>query len=273
MFGQENRVAISGMGVLAANGVGLDAFWESLLRGESGIGRATLFDTDGLTSNLAGEVSGFDPYEFIDTTLKPKRMGRFTQLGVVAASMALEDSGITVSDLKNQDLIPVVIGVSTNAMDLIANKPSTTTAVAAIPHAVTSAIGYVYDIQTQLHTVSNGCASSLDAIAYAAKLIRDGITDVAMAGGAESTMSRYAYESMLKTRRCCSSTGDPREASRPFDVDRTGGVIAEGAGLVVLENLDSAMARGHQPYALLEASASSAPTNVTERKAVDWREP
>lgn len=253
-----NRVVITGLGAVAANGIGLDAFWETMLAGKSGICPITLFDTEGLACKIAGEVSDFHPENYIDPVLKPKRMGRFTQLGIVAAQEAVEDSGLCVRELQRQETVPVVVGVSTNAMELAAQKPGITTAVSGIPHAATSAIAYLYEVQTDLMTVSNGCASSLDALAYAARLIRKGYADIAIAGGAESPMARYVFECMLKSRRCCTLNDRPEKASRPFDRDRQRGVLSEGAGLVVLENLEHAMARGRKPYAELVGYASCA---------------
>lgn len=253
-----HRVVITGLGAMAANGMGLDRFWRTTLSGESGVRLITLFDTEGLDCKIAGEISEFRPEDYIDPILKPKRMGRFTQLGIVAAREAIENSGVTAQELKQQETVPVVIGVSTNAMELAAQKPGITTAVSGIPHAATSAIAYLHDVQTDLMTVSNGCASSLDAVAYAARLIRKGYADIAIAGGAESSMSRYSFECMLKSRRCCTLNDEPRRASRPFDRDRQRGVLSEGAGLVVLENLDHALARGCRPYAEVAGYASCA---------------
>ena len=116
---RRNRVVITGMGVLAPNGIGLEAFWKSLLAGRSGIGPITLFDPTGLKSRIAGEVKGFSPSDYIEPELKPKRMARHTQFAYAATLMALRDAGLEFQDLPSEGPIPVVIGVSTSALDII----------------------------------------------------------------------------------------------------------------------------------------------------------
>ncbi|MCK4564316.1 MAG: beta-ketoacyl-[acyl-carrier-protein] synthase II, partial [Verrucomicrobia bacterium] len=117
----KNRVVITGLGVLAANGIGKDAFWKSLLAGESGIGPVTLFDASDLPCRIAGEVPGFDPKLFFKPQQKAKRMGRFTQLALIAAEQAVADADLTMEALAKVNHLPIVLGVSTTAMDLRAN--------------------------------------------------------------------------------------------------------------------------------------------------------
>lgn len=262
-----NRVVISGAGVLAANGSGVDAFWSSLLAGKSGIGPITLFDASDLPCRIAGEISDFDPLRYMDASVKPRRMGRFAQMAVACAKMAVDDAGLSPAALARQREIPIVLGVSTTAMDLVDKRPTPFTAVAAIPHAATSAVGYMFDINTKLLTISNGCASSLDAVATAALHIQAGQTDIAIAGGAESSMTRYVFQSMLKTRRCSTRNHDPAGASRPFDRNRDRGVMAEGSGMVILENYEHAVARGAAIYAEYKGYASCADPREGEEGA------
>jgi 3-oxoacyl-[acyl-carrier-protein] synthase II len=243
-----NRAVITGMGILAANGTGIEEFWRTLLAGESGIGPITLFDASDLACRIAGEVKGFDPATYIEPELKPKRMGRFTQLGVAAARMAVKHAGLDPKALKALPQLPVVMGVSTSAMDLFAVEPRIHTAVSSVPHAVGSAIAYGYDLTARLITISNGCASSLDAVALGAQLIRSGQSDVVIAGGADAAVTHYVFDGMLKCRKCCTRNDDPQHASRPFDRHRDYGVLAEGAGIVILENLEHARARGATLY-------------------------
>src|SRR5437588_12105904 len=110
---RRNRVVITGMGVLAPNGIGLDAFWESLLACRSGIGPITLFDPAGFKSRIAGEVKGFDPLDYIEPELKPRRMARHTQFAYAASMMALRDAGLKITESDLPSPTPVVIGVST----------------------------------------------------------------------------------------------------------------------------------------------------------------
>src|SRR6266481_108420 len=116
---KRHRVVITGMGILAPNGTGLEAFWESLLAGRSGIGPITLFDASGFKSRIAGEVKNFNPDDYIESELRPKRMARHTQLAYAATMMALRDAGLDPNKLELPSPTPVVIGISTSAIDVI----------------------------------------------------------------------------------------------------------------------------------------------------------
>lgn len=247
---RKNRVVITGMGILAPNGSDLESFWSNLLRGVSGIGEITLFDPEGLPCRIAGEVKDFEPEQFIDPSFKPrKRMARSAQFAVAATHMALMDAGFGRAGLRRFPFVPVVVGVSTSAMDLIDRPPMPWTPVATCPHAVTSAIAYQFDMQARIYTISDGCTSGMDALTVAAQQIRAGVADVAIAGAADSAITRYTFECFAKSRKVSLRNDVPHKASRPFDRDRDGGIVAEGAGIVVLENLEHAIARGVRPYA------------------------
>src|SRR3979409_1803525 len=116
---KRNRVVITGMGILAPNGTGLEAFWESLLAGRSGVGPITLFDASDLRSRIAGEVKNFNPHAYIEPELKPKRMARHTQFAYAAPMMALRDAGFEIDEVHLPSPTPVVVGVSTSALDVI----------------------------------------------------------------------------------------------------------------------------------------------------------
>ena len=176
-------------------------------------------------------------------------MAREAQFAMVATQMAIEQSKLAVRDLKKQQPIPIAIGVTSNAMDIAAKAPASSTLVCGLPNGVSTCIGEMYDIQTKHMTLSNACTSALDAIAYGSDLVKSGAHDVVIAGGAGSPLTRYAIESLLKCKRCSTRNDDPKHASRPFDRDHDQGVIAEGAGIVILENWSFAQARGKRPYA------------------------
>jgi 3-oxoacyl-[acyl-carrier-protein] synthase II len=245
----QHRAVISGIGILAANGVGVDEFWATLSAGKSGIGPITLFDSSDLKCQIAGEVSGFDPEKYIDPEQKPKRLGRFAQFGVVASKLAVSDAKLTRDELNREEPLHIVLGVSTTDLDIVANTPRVHSAVSAVPHAATSAIGYMLSSRPSLVTLSDGCASSLDAVAYAAGLITSGRTHVALAGGSEAALTHWAIESMLKCKKCSTRNDTPEIASRPFDRDRDFGVLSEGAAILVVEDLNHAKARGATIYA------------------------
>lgn len=252
------RAVISGVGILAANGIGKDAFWDSLLSGVTGIGPVTQFDASGLPCRIAGEIKGFDPSKYVGRRLKPKRLGRFSQLAIAAVGMALEDAGLGLPEVQRIRMLPVVLGVSTSAMDLIARDPTIHTVPAAIPHAAGSSITAELELDTRLLTTSSACASSMDAISLAASMIRRGESEIAIAGGSDSAVARYVFEAIGKTGMLSGRNDHPEKASRPFERDRDGGVIAEAAGIVIVENYERALARGVIPYCEIGGYGSTA---------------
>src|SRR4051812_40069823 len=182
---RRNRVVVTGMGVLAPNGTGVDAFWDSILNGRSGIGPITLFDASEFKSRIAGEVKNFNPLDYIELSLKPKRMARHTQLAYAAAMMALKDAGLDPDQLKLPSPTPVVIGISTSAIDVIEsvyfsmqnhgpNRVPTSSSAASIPQAAASTIADRIGISAHAATVSSACPSGLDAVADAYAMIRSG---------------------------------------------------------------------------------------------------
>src|SRR5205807_10006414 len=148
---KRNRVVITGMGIVAPNGIGIEPFWESILLGRSGIGPITLFDATDFKSRIAGEVKNFDPLDYIEPELKPKRMARHTQLAYAATMMALEDAGLDPNHLDLPSPVPVIIAISTSAIDVIEgvynalqekgpNRVPTTSSSASIPQAAANTI-------------------------------------------------------------------------------------------------------------------------------------
>ena len=256
---RKNRVVITGMGVLAPNGTGLKAFWDSLLGARSGIGPITLFDPTGYKSRIAGEVKGFDPLDYIDAELKPKRLARHTQLAYAATVMALKDAGLDLNNLELPSPTPVVIGVSTSAIDVIEsvyravqaetpNRAPTTSAAASIPQAAANFIADRLGDCANATTVSSACPSGLDAIADATALIRSGEADIAIAGGADAPITPLTMASFIASGLSSTRNSEPETASRPFDLTRDSGVISEGAGVLIIENAERAEARGARCY-------------------------
>ncbi len=256
---KRNRVVVTGMGVLAPNGIGLEAFWESLLAGRSGIGPITLFDASNFKSRIAGEVKNFDPTDYIEPELKPKRMARHTQLAYAATMMALKDAGLDVNNLNLPSPTPVVIGVSTSALDVIervfhqVNGPgpdrvSPLSLGASKPQAVANVVADKIGTCANASTVSSACPSGLDAIADATKMVRSGEAEIAIAGGADAPITPLAMASFIASGLSSFRNGEPETASRPFDRSRDSGIISEGAGMVIIENLERARARGARIY-------------------------
>ncbi|HST30682.1 MAG TPA: beta-ketoacyl-[acyl-carrier-protein] synthase family protein [Chthoniobacterales bacterium] len=256
---KRNRVVITGIGVLAPNGVGLQEFWESILAGRSGIGPITLFDASDLKSRIAGEVKNFDPLDYIEPELKPKRMARHTQLAYAASMMALEDAGFDSDTLQLPSPVPVIIGVSMNSMDVLeraleavrtdkANRVSPMTPATSLPQGPANVIADRIGAFAHAATVSAACPSGLDAVADAAAMIRAGQAEIAIAGGSDAPITPIAMASFAAADLSSLRNADPVKASRPFDIDRDSGVISEGAGVFVLENLEAAQARGARSY-------------------------
>jgi 3-oxoacyl-[acyl-carrier-protein] synthase II len=256
---KRNRVVITGMGILAPNGIGIDAFWESLLAGRSGIGPITLFDATDFKSRIAGEVKNFDPLDYIEPEQKPKRMARHTQLAYAATMMALRDAGFDPDNLELPSPVPVIIGVSMNSMDVLEraleavrdnrlNRVAPTTCATSLPQGPANVIADRIGTCAHATTVSSACPSGLDAIADAATAIRMGVADIAIAGGSDAPITPISMASFAAADLSSRRNGEPEKASRPFDLDRDSGVVSEGAGVFILENLEYALARGAQTY-------------------------
>ena len=246
------------MGVLAPNGIGLNAFWDTLVRGESGIGPITLFDATEYRSRIAGEVKNFQPSDYIELRFKPKRMARHTQFALAAMKMAIADAGFNGAITGIDHPIPIMMGVSTTAMDVLQDcfetlerrGPRFVTAGVydCQPQAVTQVLALALGVSSKSSTISSACPSGLDAIASATAMIRNGEADLAIAGGTDSTITPLSMASFTTAGLSSMRNADPQHASRPFDRERDTGVISEGAGIVILEEYESALARGATPY-------------------------
>lgn len=246
------------MGILAPNGIGLRAFWESLVAGRSGVGTITRFDPTSFKSRIAGEVKNFEPLDYIDPKFKPQRMARHTQFAFAAMKMALADANFDPTKHPVDHPIPVMLGVSSTAMDILDDcwgdlskrgpRGVRAGVVEGQPQAATQVLTMALGISARATTISSACPSGLDAVATAAAMIRRGEADIALAGGTDAaitpvTMASFATAGLSSTRN-----SDPERASRPFDLLRDSGVISEGAGMLILENYETAVGRGVSPY-------------------------
>jgi 3-oxoacyl-(acyl-carrier-protein) synthase len=272
---ERNRVVITGMGILAPNGTGLESFWESLLACRSGVGPITAFDASGFKSRIAGEVKDFDPLEYMDAHWKPKRMARHTQLAYAATQMALKDANLDLKAEKTGTVLPICIGVSTSAMDILERgfrelqdrgprgvNPGVVRN--CQPQAVALLIAEKIGVETEAIAISSACPSGIDAIALAVARIKSGEVDIAIAGGADAHVTPLAMASFASAGLSSFANDDPAHASRPYDAASESGVISEGAGIFILENLDRALARGAVPY--LEITGYSAQTDHDPEK-------
>src|SRR4051795_9827552 len=191
---KRNRVVVTGMGILAPNGIGLEAFWDSLIAGRSGVGPITHFDASAFKSRIAGEVKGFEPLDYIDPKFKPKRMARHTQFAFAAMKMALADADFDPSKHSVDHPIPVMLGVSSTAMDILDDcwadlsergpRGVRAGVVDGQPQAATQVLTMALGISARATTISSACPSGLDAISNAAAIISRGGSHIAPAGGA-----------------------------------------------------------------------------------------
>ncbi len=253
------RVVVTGLGALSAAGLTKEALWESLLAGRSGIGPVTRFDASGMSSRIAGEVKDFDPAKVIDLALKPRRMSRQTQLGVVAAMQAIEDARLNAAFLKQQT-VATIIGAATSSCEMVSETAllvekhgplhaSRQLVGSCIPQATSSSVNKLFDAKQSLALgVSSACAAGLDAIGKAFQMVRSGHVDLALCGGADAPISRTPMAEFAACGMLSTHNHEPLRGGRPFDRERSGGVIAEGAAVLVLESLESARARDADCY-------------------------
>ncbi len=268
----KNRVAITGVGILAANGVGAEEFWQTLIEAKSGIGFISLFDAATFPCRIAGEVKGFNPDQQLHGVSKPSRLARHTQLAISAARMAVRDAGLEELTKEREQDIPVVLGVSSSAFDLIEKGaeglhrrgPSGVTPLvvrSSPPQAAATALCEALEFPAKSITLSTACASGMDAIATACSAIRNGAADIAVAGGADAPITPLAFSTFWAAGLVSNKKEHPEKASRPFDALADSGVISEGAGIVVLENLEHARARGARVYAEITGYSMCMDTN------------
>lgn len=252
------RIVVTGMGCLSPIGNNLQETWQAMLEGRNGIGRITHFDPSELNCQIAGEVKNFNPDDFINKK-ESKRMDRVIQLAVAASKMALEDSGLTVDD-NNRHRVGVSVGSGIGGMTTYEqqflvmiekgpNKISPFFIPMMIPNMASGQISINFGLCGPSFSVVSACATSVNCIGSAVDTILAGRADVMLAGGAEAAITRFAIAGFCAMRALSTRNDDPAHASRPFDAKRDGFVMAEGAGVLVLEELEHARARGANIYA------------------------
>lgn len=263
------RVVVTGLGVCAPNGVGVEPYWSALVEGRSGVGPISAFDASGLRSRIAGEVRDFDPEHRLPGKTA-KRTARFAQLAVAAALEAVERSCLSSEAMAGVRAdAAVVVGSGIGAFDFFERehipflekgpgKFHPLTVPIVIPNAAAGTIAMEIGSHGPNFCVTSACASGANSIGTALDLIRAGRADVALAGAAESTISPFAIDGYCQLRALSTRNDDPAGASRPFSVDRDGFVIAEGAGVLVLEELEHARKRGATILAELAGYGASA---------------
>lgn len=263
----KRQPVITGLGIVSPIGVGVDKFWAAAKAGKSGTGNPTLFDASKLPPDcrIVGEVKDFEPLDWMPSSVA-KTAGRFSQFAVAAAKMALADAGLDRAELPAERL-KASIGTSMNGqVDLgepsfaafVTGKDVSPWVVLEYPaHAATSHIAIHAGVHGQTMTFSTACAAGLDAIGWAAAEIQRGQATAVIAGGTETPLSPYSLTLFHSVGVLSKWQGPPEEASRPFDRLRSGLVLAEGAAVVVVEDEESARARGAGIYARILSSTST----------------
>jgi len=271
------KVVVTGMGLVSPIGKSVEEFCESLKAGKSGIGPITQFDTTDFDVKIAGEIKDFDPGLWMDKK-EARKMARFTQLAVAAAAQALTDAGLmgeTNAEGKrpvksNPDRTGIVLGNGIGGFEVVTEsykklfdsgpkRMLPLTVPMMIPNEAAGNISMIFGTRGPAFTQVTACASGTDALGQGLDLIRAGRCDVVIAGGTESTIVPFAVGGFqmlkaLSTKRC----NEPTKASRPFDVDRDGFVIAEGSGVLILESEEHAKARGAKILAEFAGYGASA---------------
>ena len=252
------RVVVTGMGMVSPLGIGVQENWEAICQGKSGIGPITRFDTSDFPSKIAGEVKGFNPENYVDKK-ETKKMDIFIHYALASGMMALKDSQLTI-DESNADRVGVLVGAGLGGLSTIEKyhtilleqgpkKISPFFIPMLIVNLAPGQISIYFGARGPNSSVVTACATGNHSIGEATRIIQRGDADAMIAGGAESTITPLAVGGFSSMRALSTRNDEPERASRPFEKDREGFVIAEGAGLLILEELEHARKRGAQIHA------------------------
>lgn len=264
---QKRRIVVTGLGVVSPVGIGVGASWSNLVAGKSGITRISKFDPSNFSSQIAGEVKDFDVSAFLPAK-DARRMDTFIQYGLAAAIEAVKDSGIVATE-ENAERIGVSIGSGIGGLHLIEEtndtydeggprKISPFFIPGTIINMISGNLSIMYGFKGPNVSIVTACTTGTHSIGDAARMIEYGDADVMVAGGAEAAITELAVGGFAASRALSSRNDDPATASRPWDKDRDGFVIGEGAGVMVLEEYESAKKRGAKIYAELVGYGMSA---------------
>ncbi|HCJ57706.1 MAG TPA: beta-ketoacyl-[acyl-carrier-protein] synthase II, partial [Clostridiaceae bacterium] len=263
----KKRVVITGIGVISPIGIGKDNFFTSLKEGQSGVDIITKFDTEGLSAKIAAEVKAFDPVEFIDKK-EAKRMDRYTQFAVAASKMAVDDASLDLNAI-DEDRFGVCIGSGIGGLETLENqykvmmeKGPGRVSPFFIPMMISNiGAGYIsmtFNAKGPNMTVVTACASATNAIGEAFKIIQRDDADIMITGGTEASITPMAIAGFCSMKALSERNEEPKRASRPFDKDRDGFVMGEGAGILILEDLEHALRRGARIYGEVAGYGSTA---------------
>ncbi|NLC77447.1 MAG: beta-ketoacyl-ACP synthase II [Clostridia bacterium] len=262
MLGKEvirlkKRVVVTGIGVISPVGIGIEPFWQALIEGQSGLGPVTLFDASPLPTRIAGEVKGFDPLEYLDKK-EARRMDRCTQFALSATKMAISDAALDFEQVDKQR-VGVVLGSGIGGIQTFEDQHRTLLergpgrvspffVPMMIANMAAGHISIMLDARGPNYTVVSACASATNAIGEAFKLLQRGVADVVITGGTEAGVTLASMAGFCAMKAMSTRNDEPQKASRPFDQDRDGFVLSEGAGILILESLEHARGRKAKIY-------------------------
>ncbi|MFN9490084.1 MAG: beta-ketoacyl-ACP synthase II [Betaproteobacteria bacterium] len=261
------RVVVTGLGIISPVGIGLTGSWSNITAGTSGIGRITRFDASAYTSQIAGEVKGFEASNYLPAK-EARRFDTFIHYGLAAGIDAMKDAGLDLDKL-NREMIGVCIGSGIGGLPLIEEthdalkgggprKISPFFVPGSIINMISGQLSIMFGLQGPNISVVTACTTANHSIGEAGRLIEYGDADIMIAGGAESTVSPLGIGGFCAARALSSRNEDPAAASRPWDKDRDGFVMGEGAGVLVLEEFEHAKKRGARIYCELAGYGMSA---------------
>ncbi|OKH17167.1 beta-ketoacyl-ACP synthase II [[Limnothrix rosea] IAM M-220] len=252
-----HRVVITGLGAITPIGNTLEEYWDGLMAGRNGIDLITAFDASEHACRIGGEVKGFNPFEFISKK-EAKRMDRFSQFAVAASKQAIADAGLIINEDNAPD-VGVMIGTGVGGLKVLEDQqtiylekgPSRCS-----PFMIPMMIGNMAAGLTAIHTGAQGpnsctvtaCAAGSNAVGEAFRLVQRGYAKAMISGGTEAAITPLSYAGFASARALSRRNDDPKHACRPFDKDRDGFVMGEGAGILILEELEHAIARGAKIY-------------------------
>ena len=264
----EKRVVITGVGVISPVGIGKETFWNALLSGKNGIGPITHFDATEYAARIAGEVKDFNPSDYGIDKKEARHMDPSTQYAVAAAKLALDDSKMNLDD-EDRDRIGTIVGTGIGGMETLHNLykglfskgPSRVNPFVVpkmIANMASGQVSIFFGLKGHCASVVTACATGTNSIGDAYRMIQRGELDAAVAGGTEAAVSPGAVAGFSAMKALSTNNDDPAHASRPFDKDRNGFVMGEGAGIVVLEELEHAKKRGAHIYCEIGGYGSNA---------------
>jgi 3-oxoacyl-[acyl-carrier-protein] synthase II len=260
------RIVVTGLGVVSSLGLDAESFWASILAGRNGISRVTQFDTTDYPCKIGAEIVGFDAARMMDPK-EARRNDRYTHFGFVAAKTAVADSGLTPAS-EDPDRMGVIIGSGIGGMHTYEQqlrvlwergprKVSPFTIPSLISNMCSGLVAIEFGARGPNYAVVSACASSAHALGEAFNAMRRGEADVMIAGGSEAAITPFSYASFCSMKAMSTRNDEPDKASRPFDLNRDGFVMGEGSGILVLETLAHAQARGARIYCELSGYGAS----------------